>query len=69
MQRLKNERAVVMTAQLPSRPLLHQLISRETDSEEAVKNPKSYSNSVALSDSCPTENGIKNACTINVYRT
>ena len=41
MQRLKNERTVVMATQLPSRPLSHELISPETDSEEAVKkNPK-----------------------------
>jgi hypothetical protein len=37
MQRLKNERTVLMAKQLPSRPLSHQLISPETDSEEAVK--------------------------------
>jgi hypothetical protein len=69
MQPLKNERAVVMATQLPSRPLSHQLISPETDSE-AVKNfIRVNSSSVALSDCCPTENGMQNARTMNVYRT
>jgi len=37
MQRLKNERTVVMATKLPSRPLSHQLISPETDKGEALK--------------------------------
>jgi len=59
---------LVMVTQLPSRPLAHQLISPETESE-GVKIPKIYSNSFALSDCYPAENGIKNARTMNVQRT